>query len=375
MVHINIFDKEVADDNGNLYPIFNMDIFNRINVVIGDSGAGKSHFFRSLQLALLGSDPWTYSCVSDQGEKLNIHAITSIDDYKLHISDVNSIIVIDEDVTEALRKNGNLDLMNKSRNYFILLDRQLQVKVETNIASILGMKSFSYKGNKIYKAYTYFNMQGVSDVDYNKYQIEFIVTEDKKSGKTFWKEELDKLNLVDLDHDGSGGLQEKIEEILSKSDKDILVALDYDRGSKILFNILESKDIDKSRIHFIALESFEEVICNSEFILSVYPQLRDLVINYKRYITCSSPSTGSYFSALLFKYVKQRPPISVHSKRNIEQFYSKGMTNFKECFIDDCCSFNNAECKLRFSGNKRKAMLANKFKGYRVFQSGGTDKE
>lgn len=141
-----------------------------------------------------------------------------------------------------------------------------------------------------------------------------------------------------------------------------------------MYNLVSSH-IDMSRIHFIPLESFEEVICNSEFILSKFPKLREPAINYKKHMNSTYNSTGSYFNSLIFNFIKQKPPIDTGKKRNIEQFYSKGMEYFKECFIDDCCSFEMESCKLQFEGNKKLAMLSNKFECYRIFISNTDEKE
>lgn len=43
------------------------------------------------------------------------------------------------------------------------------------------------------------------------------------------------------------------------------------------------------------------------------------------------------------------------------------MENFKECFIDDCCSYHKEDCKLHYDGDKKQAMLANKFEWLRAF--------
>lgn len=43
------------------------------------------------------------------------------------------------------------------------------------------------------------------------------------------------------------------------------------------------------------------------------------------------------------------------------------MENFRECFINDCCDFGREDCKLKYDGNKKEAMLANKFEGLRKF--------
>lgn len=96
--------------------------------------------------------------------------------------------------------------------------------------------------------------------------------------------------------------------------------------------------------------------------------MRDEVINYKKYINAQFKSKGHYFNKLLFKYVKVKSPIKKSGDRNITKFYSKGMENFKECFIQDCCAYGkNEDCKLYYDKDKKIAMLSNKFEFLQVF--------
>lgn len=41
------------------------------------------------------------------------------------------------------------------------------------------------------------------------------------------------------------------------------------------------------------------------------------------------------------------------------------MEKFKECFLEDCCSIQKDDCFMYYDGDKKKAMLANKFEIYR----------
>ena len=146
---------------------------------------------------------------------------------------------------------------------------------------------------------------------------------------------------------------------MKKIDGDLLVAIDYDKGGIMLNQLCKSKIIDLNRLYFIPYESFEEVICNSEFILDKFPNLKDKIIKYVLYMTPNHRSTGKYFGWILHIYIKQKPPIE--TKRGVTKFYYKGMKHFEECFIKDCCSFNKNDCKLKYDGDKRQAMLSNKF--------------
>lgn len=195
-----------------------------------------------------------------------------------------------------------------------------------------------------------------------------IVTEDSKSGKIFWENMLSKLRLIDLEEGNSSNslVEVMLEKAMSYNGK-VLVALDYDSGLTSMMHIIKNDNIDKSRIAFIPMESFEEVLCNSEFILSKFPEMRDKVINYQNYIDASYKHTGAYFSRLLYNYVKVKSPLKEDGSKNVTKFYDKGMKNFKECFIDNCCVYELGGCKLFYSGNKKDAMLNNKFEFLQIF--------
>lgn len=373
MITFKLYNTDMNDYEQ--YPLYSINLFNRINLVIGRSGSGKTYLADRLRDIRDNVLPWKAECYvnEDKDKQVKIRLLDNIEYMNEMLSELDQLIFIDEDTFQLIRQSGNISKIENSQNYFVIMDRQSLIKLDINIRAIFIFKRYRLNGEIAYKTEEAIKLYTSSITDVDIHNIKYIITEDTESGKQFWTSMLDKLEMIESAAQGSGEIRKTLEK-LDKLDGDILVALDYDRGARIIQDIIRSKKINNNRIHFIPLESFEEVLCNSEFILDKCNHIRPLVLNYKKHITCRSKSTGKYFSALLFQYVKQKPPINVTSKRNAEQFYKKGMPNFKECFIDDCCSFNNAGCKLRFSGNKRKAMLANKFKGYRVFQSGGTDK-
>ena len=62
MVTLNIYKDNVKDKKGNLYPIYNINIYDKINLVLGDSGTGKTYLFNGLVSAISNRNPWTYEC-------------------------------------------------------------------------------------------------------------------------------------------------------------------------------------------------------------------------------------------------------------------------------------------------------------------------
>lgn len=273
-------------------PVYEFELFNRINVILGNSGTGKTYLANGIDLAIQNRDPWSLECNKE------VYVVNRITDLDNLFNKNECLVVIDEDVTEDLRHTNKLKQIAESKNYYLILDRQSILKFDINVNALyqLTEKKDIKEPIKIYKLETYFDMR--MDFDNNSYsKIKNFVTEDTESGALFWRELLNNLNFVDIStKQGNGAVVDKIKYTLNNFDGNILVALDYDQGANAMWRIMYDEDIDKSKIRFIPLESFEEVICNSEFILSKFPELRDKVINYKNYIDASYKHSGKYFS-------------------------------------------------------------------------------
>ena len=48
MINLKLFNLEVKDDNDKEYPIYNIDMIDRVNIIIGLSGSGKTYLFDNL---------------------------------------------------------------------------------------------------------------------------------------------------------------------------------------------------------------------------------------------------------------------------------------------------------------------------------------
>ena len=245
----------------------------------------------------------------------------------------------------------------------------MEAFVDTNVKALFEIKNTNkiYEGIEINEIVPYIKLNRVnSNIEYSEFEM--IVVEDSESGKTFFKKLLDKLKL----YNGPGGKSKipvNLEMALKQTDKKVLVAIDYDSCLIDMLKIINNNRIEKSRISFISMESFEEVICNTEFILQAFPEMRDKVINYEQYIDASYKHTGKYFSDLLFKYVKVKSPLKKNGEENATKFYDKGMKNFEECFLINCCTYGLNNCKLYTDKEKKRLLLCNKFECLRPFST------
>ncbi len=367
MIEISVYNSSVEKDN-NVLPVYHMKTYSKINIITGDSGSGKTLFVDNVLNAINRIDEWYLEAT------LNVVVINNIENIGITH---NSIVIIDEDLSVAILKNNMIGILQKSDNYFIICDRGTIGKLETNVNAVYEMVGTGevIEGIEIYSINNYFKLNDASNIDSNiANTVKYIITEDTKSGKIFWKTLLNKLIYFESTNTnnvgGKSNIIKTIEELFNENSESIaLIGLDYDTGSIEMYRIINSGKIDNTRIIFIRMESFEEVICNSEFILDAFPEMRDKVINYKEYINIRDKHTGNYFSKLLFEYVKQRPPVDSDSKRNVEQFYSKGGSHFEKCFTANCCYYSMDNCKLFTDKEKRKVMLSNKFECLQKFMS------
>lgn len=71
----------------------------------------------------------------------------------------------------------------------------------------------------------------------------------------------------------------------------------------------------------------------------------------------------------MFRYVKVKSPLKQDGVRNATKFYSKGMKNFENCFINNCCFYELDNCKLFTSAEKKELLLCNKFECLRAFST------
>ncbi len=368
MVKLRVYRRDIKNDDGEHIAVYSADLFNKVSLVVGNSGTGKTYLCDLLDNTRDPESSYYYDCY-DTSKQSNITVVVLkgiVTKELLDKCNEGSLVVLDETASKYMRSSKDVNI-ERYKLYFLILDRTLQINYEINVNAVYVVKHTIYKGARVswLSNYMLFKHMGIDDVDIS--DIKYMLSEDTRSGADFWRSSLSKVELIEYPKTGDGSIPQNIERALKEHDGTIMVALDYDRCSSIMHKIISSDAIDKSRVYFIPLESFEEIICNSEFVLSKFPELRDFVVDYKNHMDYRNNSTGKYFGALLNLKLKVLSPLKTHEDKNAFKFYSKGMKNFRECFINDCCDFGKEDCKLNYNGSKKEAMLANKFEGLRKF--------
>lgn len=184
-------------------------------------------------------------------------------------------------------------------------------------------------------------------------KCDLILMEDSKSGYQIFRHYFQVNGKMDVKNsEGNGNIPKKLLEF--GEDHDIIVGLDYDKGSWALYYIktlIDSKQLNKNKIYFIRMEAVEEVICNSELILSKCPEMKDFVENIENHIDCSIKHRGDYFMLLLKMFFISKNGSSLYAKNNTS------------CFRRECKDCEVSQCKFREDIQpKVKMLFSNKYK-------------
>lgn len=328
MVNINIYRKLTGKH------VANLNITDRINLVVGDSGTGKSHICDMINPR--GNAIFKHEAHTHKGVPVRVVYCEYIDTLKTMIQDKEydmSVIIMDEYLATEVNKPENIKIKNMldgARRYFVIFQRDNIIKYNVGINSLF--KVVRHQG--IYRFEKYIHLNEIVNIG-NITGCTHIITEDSKSGYIILSRYFqDDTDMVVAGSDGNGDFDKKLIEYNGHS---IICALDYDKGGWQICNILDkirAGQIQKNKIKFIRMESFEEIIANSRLISDIKPEILELANNIDKNMNCSYRHRGEYFSALIIKYFND----GAHCK------YTK---NNISCFIKECKDCNNVNCKFR----------------------------
>jgi hypothetical protein len=176
--------------------------------------------------------------------------------------------------------------------------------------------------------------------------------EDSESGYKIMKHYFDSDKIHVIHSNGNGDIHKCLVDI--PNGESTICGLDYDKGSWALYHINElinNNTLNRANIYFIRMESFEEVLCNSELVLSKCNKMRDFVENMDKHMDCTFKHRGEYFLTILKQYF-----ITENGK-------PKYRKNSFSCFTKSCTTCSNTSCKFRNNtDNKAEIVFSNKYK-------------
>lgn len=352
MVRLQIFRK--FDDSR----VVDITITDRLTIVGGNSSTGKTHI-----CDMLVKHPRNafYSIVKNKKDNsVNITLCTSVEEFTEVINNKlldNTLVVIDEYVASKLAKKPKLaGLMSKTEKYFLIFQRDLIARYNVGINSLYKVV---YKNRQ----YSFEKLLPFND-DYklgNITKCTKIIMEDSNSGFKIMRKYFNIPNKMEVDtSEGNGNM---LTELLKSSNigKSIIIGLDYDKGGSELAKIKEQISngaLLKDNIYLIKMESFEEIICNSDLIISKSPNILDYIENIEKHMDCSFEHRGDYFNQLIKWFFISKDGKVLYTKHNASCFNRE----CTECKRDKCKFRNNEIEKIMLLFSRKYNMLLELYK-------------
>lgn len=167
MIEISIYHEDVAENNIKI-PVYNFKSIYRVNIIGGESGTGKTRMFSCLEMALANQDDWSVVC---NKPIVLVNNISNIENQFANASE--TIFICDEDITNALLKRRLSELVNKSKNYFIFIDRAMEAFIDTNAKALFKIKNTNkiYEGIEINEIVQYIDLRSTNnEINHNKFE-------------------------------------------------------------------------------------------------------------------------------------------------------------------------------------------------------------
>lgn len=293
MVMIRIYEK-ISDDL-----IAELKIVDRLTLIIGDSGTGKSHICDMLVKTV--SNPYYYKIEDTNKKCKDIIVCSNKDDYIRNLTDDSkdySVLLLDEYGANELRSDKDRkNLILKYYKYTVLILREGINSFNVGLHSI---KELGYRDN-VYKLEDDI-LKKVELSDDELRSKNCIITEDSKSAYQYFKYYFGESKLiVDYAKKDEKDLTGVMVTLLNKIEqgKNIVGLIDYDMGGGIIYNIKENYINEYRNVTFIAAECFEQMIL---YHAMIYDKLneneKDMVENFYNYISCDYKHRGLYFLEL-----------------------------------------------------------------------------
>lgn len=335
-----------------------LNVTDRLSIVLGDSATGKTHICSMMEER--EDSAFEVKAVNSDGNDVPVYycaTLARFDEIVSVMKKVNSVIVIDEYVTtQLLRDNLKSGLLNTVSNYFIVFHRDATVKFNVGVNSVFKVDYTDH----VYRFQKAINFSVESNIERMK-QCDLMLIEDKKSGFIIMKHYFETPNKMKVDTtSGNGKIEDKILSAYNNG-HNIIVGLDFDMGANMAYNFRDMVlrgEFGKDSVFLINMECIEEIICNSELIISGCTHMLELVKNMEKYIDCTFRHRGDYFLELLKRYFvvldpnnPDKEPRSLYVKRNGGCF----TRNCKDCRQSNC-NFRNDEV------DKAELTFSNKYK-------------
>ena len=285
-----------------------------ITVLCGDSGRGKTTLFEMIH------EYNRYGRNSGVTVACDIRLVTLAgDDWINDLSKTsNAIVVIDED-SQFIRSVDFARAVRGSDNYYLLITRNYLANLPYSVDEIYeisGRKSKKFK--KVYqgtkKIYDHFPARKLPFVP------EIIITEDSKSGYTFFENEAARIGIKCISAEGKSKIYSMLKNYRHQN---VVIIADGAAFGAEIRNLVEQQKLSPNKIAIFLPESFEWLILKSGAVDGIEPEKIEapqLYADTREYM-----SWEQYFTKMLEEATRDSD-YKRYSKAQLAEYYMQNRT-------------------------------------------------
>lgn len=244
---------------------FNLKMSGKYNIITGNSGTKKTHFLKTLVRYKRNVSSVFCTIIDDFGNKIDKDKIFILENestlsvnYHLIFSSVQGAVFIIDETSEILSKRDIGKVFKESKNYFIIITREVLGWLPISIDSIYTLQS---KNNTIVNTPKFCELN--SDLTHIG-EVDFILTEDSASGREFFKNFFPTKRLCSRRSEVGGKLitndnshLHKVLDTLRGKETNILIVFDAAAYGAFYDLLMTSIEYFNGNVSILSWDSFE----------------------------------------------------------------------------------------------------------------------
>ncbi len=294
----------------------------KYTLIRGDSATGKTSLYRMLELSRRGSTVQV-SCPAEC-----IPASALGEDWATWLKTRSDAIVFFDESDDYVTSGAFAEAAMQSDNYFVFINRD-------------PLQSIPYSVNEIYELKSSGSMhflQPLYEEDHSPIQPSCILTEDRRSGYTFFRKLLDGKVGFCIAASGKSNIYKVLLSDLVK-DEDVLVLADGAAFGSEVGRVLDNKYVGYNKMRLCLPESFEWLLLH-EKLFQKDATVRNALENTAEVVDTTYNSWEQFFYQVL-RDATEGTPAYYHKDR------------LGRCYSEPCCVLGSP-CRLQIHSSEDK---------------------
>lgn len=306
-------------------------IRNKYTLLAGDSATGKTAI-RDFVREILNTPSTEEEDNYIESDFESIHVAMNETSLLFSIQQINSLVIIDEDMISLLKRN--LQKVRESNNFYLIITRELDINLPYGIKDVLVLETNVREGLYVTVGVPFIKFEE------SKVNIDLCITEDSKSGYKFFEYTL---NVECVSAKGKTRIPKLVKRLLKDSktaSKNILFIVDeVGFGHEYMVIYKAYSEYLLERVYFWCPYSFEYVLLNS----NMFTGIRDIILNPYSVCDFDMYRTVEVFienvlkrellNSLQIKY-RKGDDITCYFREYIKSIFENNFDNYKDLVKD-----------------------------------------